>query len=220
MRLDEQVALIQRALSLIGEGSSERQTPSTSPLERYLDPARFDREIAGVFRQYALAICPSGALAQPGDSFAIDVAGLPLLLVRAEDGRINAFANVCGHRGARGKSTGMTSNRALVCPHHSWSYRLDGALRGRPYAEDFPHAPVSECPLARVPSAQALGFVWVVPRVLAAGESAELDIRTWLGPFGENLRSWSYDDWVLFHQRSFANKANWKIPLEGNLETN
>ena len=132
---------------------------------------------------------PSGVLAQPGDSFAIDVAGLPLLLVRAEDGRINAFANVCGHRGARGKSTGMTSNRALVCPHHSWSYRLDGTLRDRRHAEDFPHAPVSECSLARVPSAQALGFVWVVPRVLAAGESAELDIRTWLGPFGENLCS-------------------------------
>ena len=50
MRHDEQVALIQRALSLIGEGSSERQTPSTSPLERFLDPASFDREMAGVFR--------------------------------------------------------------------------------------------------------------------------------------------------------------------------
>ena len=71
-----------------------------------------------------------------------------------------------------------------------------------------------------MPSAQALGFVWVVPRVLAAGESAEFDIRTWLGPFGEDLCSWSYDDWVPFHLRSFANKANWKIPLEGNLETN
>ena len=219
MRHEEQVTLIQRALSLIGEGSSERGAPALSPIERYLDPARFDREMAGVFRQKPLAVCPSGALAQPGDSFAIDVVGLPLLLVRTEDGCVNAFVNACRHRGARLKAAGMSSNRALMCPYHSWSYRLDGTLRGRPHAESFPHAPASECSLARVPAAEALGFVWVVPRLLAAGESAEFDIRAWLGRFGEDLQSWGYDDWAPFHQRSFANAANWKIPFEGNLET-
>lgn len=219
MQHDVQVALIQRALALIDANTSERGAPATSPVERYLDPVRFQREVEVLFRRYPLALCPSAALARAGDSFAIDVAGLPLLIVRAEDGRINAFINACRHRGARLKPAGASNQRVLVCPYHSWSYGLDGALRGRPHADDFPHAPAADCALARVPVAESLGFVWVVPRVLAPGEDAALDIDAWLGRFGADLRSWGCDTWVPFHQREFANAANWKIPFEGNLET-
>lgn len=219
MRHEEQVALIQRARSLIRAGASELGAPDSSPVERYLDPRRFEREMDCVFRRHPLAVCASGALAHAGDSLAVDVARLPLLLVRAEDGTVKAFVNACRHRGARLKAPGLSSQRALVCPYHSWTYRLDGELRGRPHANSFPHAPASDCALAGVPAAEALGFVWVVPRVLHAGESPVIDIRAWLGRFGEDLQSWGYNDWIPFHQRSFEVCANWKLPFEGNLET-
>jgi phenylpropionate dioxygenase-like ring-hydroxylating dioxygenase large terminal subunit len=219
MQHELQVALIERALALIDTHGSERGTPSFSPLERYLDPVRFQREVERIFRRYPLALCPSATLARPGDSFALDVAGLPLLLVRNDDGRVNAFVNACRHRGARLKPAGASNQRALICPYHSWTYGLDGALRGRPHEADFPHAPAVECALARVPAAEALGFVWVVARVLEPGNDAALDIETWLGRFGADLKSWGYDSWVPFHQREFVNPTNWKIPFEGNLET-
>ena len=219
MQHEMQVALIERALALIEANDSERGDPATSPVERYLDPARYQREVDILFRRYPLALCPSAALARVGDSLAIDVAGLPLLVVRADDGRINAFVNACRHRGARLKPAGSSHQRALICPYHSWTYGLDGALRGRPHDHDFPHAPAGDCTLARVPAAEALGFVWVVPRVLDRDESAALDVGAWLGRFGDDLRSWGYDGWVPFHQREFSNAANWKIPFEGNLET-
>ena len=219
MQHELQVALIERALALIDSHGSERGTPSLSPLERYLDPARFQQEVERIFRRYPLALCPSATLARAGDSFAIDVAGLPLLIVRGDDGHINAFVNACRHRGARLKPPGSSNQRALVCPYHSWTYGLDGALRGRPHDADFPHAPAAECALARVPAAEALGFVWVVPRVLERDDDARLDIDTWLGRFGSDLKSWGYDSWVPFHEREFINPTNWKIPFEGNLET-
>jgi phenylpropionate dioxygenase-like ring-hydroxylating dioxygenase large terminal subunit len=219
MRHEEQVALIQRARSLIATGATEHGEPASSPVERYLDSERFEREMARVIRRHPLAVCASASLAQTGDSFAVDVAGLPLLLVRAVDGSVNGFVNACRHRGARLKPAGLSSQEVLVCPYHSWSYRLNGELRGRPHADRFPHAPASGCTLARVPVAEAVGFVWVVPRVLDASESPTIDIRAWLGRFGDDLRSWGYDDWVPFHQRRFGNAANWKIPFEGNLET-
>ncbi|SFP23899.1 aromatic ring-hydroxylating dioxygenase subunit alpha [Variovorax sp. 770b2] len=219
MQQEEQIALIRRALALIETGGSERGEPAVSPVSRYLDPARHDREVERIFRRYPLALCPSASLANVGDSFALDVAGLPLLLVRAQDGQLNGFINACRHRGARLKPAGLSNQRALICPYHSWTYGLDGALRGRPSGEDFPHAPASDCSLARVPVAEALGFVWVIPRALAEGESAVLDIDAWLGRFGKDLRSWGYDSWVPFHQHAFDNAANWKIPFEANLET-
>ena len=219
MRYEEQIALIRRAMALIAHGGSERGAVAESPIERYLDPLRFQREVDTIFRQYPLALCPAATLPNVGDLFAIDVAGLPLVAVRADDGKIKAFVNACRHRGARLKPAGLSSQRVFVCPYHSWTYGLDGALRGRPHSSDFEHAPAADCALARVPVAEALGFVWVVPRVLQQGESAALDMDAWLGRFGADLRSFGYDAWVPFHERQFSNAANWKIPFEGNLET-
>ena len=217
---DTQVALIQRALALIQNRSTERGEPASSPVGRYLDPARYQREVALIFRQYPLALCPSASLAQPGDSLAMDVAGVPLLLVRGEGGTVNGFINACRHRGTRLQAAGLRhAQRAFVCPYHSWTYGLDGALRGRPHGDDFPHAPAKDCGLTAVPAAEALGFVWAIPRAVTPGENAQLDIDAYLGRFGNDLRHWGYGTWVPFHQREFANAANWKLPFEGNLET-
>lgn len=215
----EQIALIRRALALIGAASSERGEPATSPVSRYLDPVRHEREVSRVFRQHPVALCPSAALPAAGDTLAVDVAGVPLLLVRREDGGLSAFVNACRHRGTRLVPDGKSGQRVFVCPYHSWSYGLDGTLRGRPHAADFPHAPADRCSLARVPAGEAIGLVWAIPRVVAPGESERLDLSAYLGRFGENLRHWGYDTWVPFDEREFPNKANWKIPFEANLET-
>ncbi|WP_218508248.1 aromatic ring-hydroxylating dioxygenase subunit alpha [Variovorax sp. dw_308] len=219
MRHEEQVAMIQRALALIESRGSERGEPDISPVSRYLDASRYQQEVEKIFRQYPLAVCPSASLGKAGDTFAIDVAGIPLVIVRAEGGEINAFVNACRHRGARIKAPGLSSQRVMICPYHSWTYGLDGALRGRPHANEFPHAPASDCSLARVPVAEALGLVWVVPRVVKAGESGAIDMAAWLGRFGNDLRNWGYDSWKPVSERAFDNATNWKIPFEGNLES-
>lgn len=219
MHHHEQVALIQRALALIENQASERGEPAVSPLQRYTDPVRYMREITHIFRQHPLALCPSASLAQPGDVLAVDVAGVPLLLVRGEGGTLHGFINACRHRGTRLLAAGLHRARSFVCPYHSWTYGLDGALRGRPHGDDFPHAPAKDCGLTAVPAAEALGFVWAIPRAVTPGESALLDINAYLGRFGSDLRHWGYDTWVPFQQREFANAANWKLPFEGNLET-
>lgn len=219
MQHDEQVALIERALALMASGGAERGEPALSPVARYLDAQRFEHELAHVIRRFPLALCPSGQLARVGDSLALDVAGLPLLLVRDEAGQLNAFINACRHRGTRLQTAGPASQRVFVCPYHSWTYGLDGALRGRPHGHDFPHAPAQDCTLARVPVGEALGLVWVIPQAAPADASAHLDMAAYLGRFGRDLQGWGYDSWLPVHQREFANAANWKIPFEGNLET-
>jgi phenylpropionate dioxygenase-like ring-hydroxylating dioxygenase large terminal subunit len=176
MRQEEQIALIQRALALIDRHGSERGDPAVSPVSRYLDAARHQRELELVFRRHPVALCPSAALARAGDTLALDAAGLPLLIVRGDDGRIGAFVNACRHRGARLAPPGAAHRRALVCPYHSWTYALDGTLRGRPHGEDFAHLPPADCTLARVPAAEALGLVWVVPRIIDHEAEAALDI--------------------------------------------
>ena len=59
--------------------------------------------------------------------------GLPLMMVRDPTGTIRVFHNVCRHRGHRLISDGCQIKGAIRCPYHSWTYGLDGTLRGTPH---------------------------------------------------------------------------------------
>ena len=67
-----------------------------------------------------------------GEMIPVEVAGQPIVLVMAEDGKIRAFHNVCRHRGAQLVTEPKTSKK-FVCPNHSWSYSLEGKLIARPH---------------------------------------------------------------------------------------
>ncbi|MFI1158921.1 Rieske 2Fe-2S domain-containing protein [Streptomyces sioyaensis] len=46
--------------------------------------------------------------------------------------------NVCRHRGLRLVSAPEPSGRAIQCPDHGWTYKLDGRLVGAPEARQIP----------------------------------------------------------------------------------
>ena len=72
-------------------------------------------------------------LPEPGDTKPVDFVGLPLLMVRAENGEVRVFHNVCSHRGVRLVEQAGQVKRVIVCPYHSWSYNLDGTLFATPH---------------------------------------------------------------------------------------
>ncbi len=83
-----------------------------------------------------------------GDCLHVHVAGESVLILRQKDDSLQAFYNVCRHRGSRlvrtpplpdpeqptaTRSTSMTTG--VVCPYHAWTYNLDGSLRAAPYVQ-------------------------------------------------------------------------------------
>ncbi len=63
----------------------------------------------------------------------LDFMNLPLLMMRNRQGEVQVFHNVCSHRGMKlvheaGEVQGM-----IRCPYHSWTYDLDGNLKGTPH---------------------------------------------------------------------------------------
>lgn len=62
-----------------------------------------------------------------GDNFATTIAEEPVLVVKNETG-IEAFANVCRHRGTVLHEKGSCNK--FVCPYHGWTYSLKGELLG------------------------------------------------------------------------------------------
>jgi len=63
----------------------------------------------------------------------VDFMGLPLLITRNKSDQIKVFHNVCSHRGTKLVREEMVVQGALRCPYHSWSYSLDGELKGTPH---------------------------------------------------------------------------------------
>ena len=80
-----------------------------------------------------------------------DVAGASVLIVRADDGAIRAFHNVCRHRGTRlcTRSDG-TFQGSIQCPYHAWTYGLDGRLLAAPQMDEVDGFDRADYPLRQV----------------------------------------------------------------------
>ena len=75
-------------------------------------------------------------LPNPGDYMATRIAGEPVVIVRDESGEINAYANVCRHRGVEVAPLGSGNATSFMCPYHAWTYGLDGKLISAPGMKD------------------------------------------------------------------------------------
>ncbi len=67
-----------------------------------------------------------------GDARPIEFAGLPLIMLRGNDGEVRVFHNVCSHRGMVLMEKPARTRGTIRCPYHSWTYDLDGSLRSTP----------------------------------------------------------------------------------------
>jgi len=103
------------------------------PNEAYTSEAHWLQERARLFARTWTCIgfasdLPGGAYAEP-----VDFMGLPLIILQDAGDTLRVFHNVCSHRGQRLVAEGGPVKGALRCPYHSWTYDLQGRLRGTPH---------------------------------------------------------------------------------------
>jgi len=182
------------------------------PASRYLDPGRFALELERVWRRLPLVLALSCELRESGDYRALEVAGVPVLLVRGSDGAPRAFLNSCAHRGAQIATEPAGRVRRFVCPYHAWSYDLDGALVAVFARDDFGDVDASCHGLVRLPVAERAGLVFG-----ALDPAAELDLDTFLCGYDRVLAEFGFERWQLFARRSVTGPS-WKIAYDGYLD--
>ena len=98
------------------------------PAGAYTDESFFQQELACVFAAGWICIGVCNDVARVGDVFPISLAGSNLLITRADDNQIRVFHNYCLHRGMRLVDRACRNQKKLLCPYHSWLYKLDGSL--------------------------------------------------------------------------------------------
>src|SRR5262245_40272833 len=150
-------ALRDRMLEEIGSAINRNMSV---PGYWYGDPdvSRFEQEY--VIRRTWQPIGPIGGLAKPGDFLTTTVADVPVVILRANDGTLRGFLNMCRHRGHLvARDSGNCS--VFVCKYHGWSYRHDGSLLKAPRSEREPAFDAAAYGLVpiRVGNWGELGFV-------------------------------------------------------------
>src|SRR5258708_7106775 len=103
------------------------------PRAAYVDPAVFAWEEKHFFGSGWTCVGFSSQLAQPGDQRAEPAGAGGALLTRDDEGGLHALANTRRHRGPELPACGTPAQRhAIICPYHSPTYSLSGALRFAP----------------------------------------------------------------------------------------
>ena len=105
-----------------------RQPNYGLPRQFYHDEMLYQAEMEAIWRQDWLFAGHSCQIPQPGDYFLYEVEGDSIIIVRGDDGKVNAFYNVCRHRGSVICQEPQGSVRRFICPYHQWTYDRNGRL--------------------------------------------------------------------------------------------
>ncbi len=186
----------------------------TLPAQAYTDPALFAWETGHVFRHEWLALAHVSQIPEPGDFVAVNLLGEPVVAVHGKDGEMRVLSRVCPHRGMDIMPDGTGSQRLLLCPYHSWTFDLDGRLKGCPEmgrAEGFCRDDVG---LAEFRSEVWNGFVFVN----LDGE-APRTISEQYATFSDSIAPWKLAEMKVVIEQSWDCPFNWKVMVENFMES-
>ncbi len=190
----------------------ERPSNYSLPQPLYNDPFMFRVDMEEVFQKEWLFVAMTCEVPGKGDYITVEIGQNPVLIVRDGEGNVNAYHNVCRHRGSRicTKHRGKVAN--LTCPYHQWTYDLKGNLlyAGTEMGDSFDK---SAHGLKKAHCKTAGGFIFVS---LAADEPTNID------PFLEDLarymEPYDMENTKVAAESTLEENANWKLVIENNRE--
>jgi len=190
----------------------------TGPVDTriYHDPEVYTKEIEAIFKRSWFMIGRVEQIPNAGDFFTyvLPTFRLEVLIVRDRDGEVNAFHNVCTHRGnlAEHRSEGRCSG-LFMCRFHGWSYDLKGNLVRVRDEEGFFDLDKSQLGLKRVPIGIWEGFIFVSP----VDEPAQ-SLEDYLGEQGRDTAGYPWGACTQSYQLEVEIQANWKLVVDSPSE--
>lgn len=176
----------------------------------YTEPAHFEVDKERIFYRTWQCVCHVSEVAEPGDFKTHSVVDEDIFVVRDKDGALRAYYNVCRHRGHPVVEGSGSGKHVLVCPYHSWTYKLSGELQRAPGAGPNDRLSCQQINLRAVRVEVFLGFVFVNLDDQAA------PMRDGLEAYEANLLSFHPDPSRLKFvcETEIAHRCNWKLTVE------
>lgn len=180
----------------------------------YFSDDIFAHERRTLWRSTWQFVSRESELPNPGDYLTCIVGDKSLIVIRTQNGELQAMHNVCAHRGAR-LLNGQGNCNLVRCPYHGWSFDLEGKLVGVPRYKSFPDLDKSTVRLAKARVDTWGGFIFVNPE--PEGES----LSSYLAGFPSYLEQYehSWEELQEVDRWSYEEPVNWKLLVENYLES-
>jgi len=185
----------------------------TLPGNYYTSPEIFQAELEHIFFERWLVVGRAEQVPQAGDYFLVSIGLESIIVVRDRQGQVNAFYNVCRHRGTRicTQETGRFP-ASIQCPYHAWTYGLDGKLIGAPLMDEVLEFDKSDYPLQAVNLVEWQGFL------LINLSRKPLPFEEAYAPVLEKFSDWSLPELRIVKRIDYEVKANWKLVIQNYSE--
>jgi carnitine monooxygenase subunit len=204
-------AYLRRMLQHVAAGTTDlADEPFEADASIFRDPALHQRELDVIFRGTPQVVAWSGELARPGSFITRDVAGVPALITRRDDGSVAAFLNACTHRGST-VAEGCGEARRFVCPYHGWTFDTEGQLVGLPAREAFDGLDIASLGLEPLPVVEEHGMI-------VLGLRRDVNVVGYLDEVAHALADHRGDQYRPVETRTWTVRANWKLVVDVNLE--
>lgn len=184
----------------------------TMPAWTYTSQEFFNREVEKIWRKMWNFIGSVDQVAGKGDYFTLTFAGVPLIILRDQEGTLRAFANTCRHRGCE-LLEGKGNTKLIVCPYHSWTYELGGKLRGAPEMEKTVGFDKADYGLIPINIDTWGGFIFV------NFDAKPEPLKKQLGELPVKLAPYNLEHMALARRKVYEMDCNWKLFVENAKES-
>ena len=181
-------------------------------------------------RVFARSWAPIGLaceVREPGQIITAEVAGQPVMAVRAHDGVLRGFYNVCRHRGTKLCAQNGAVKKFIRCPYHGWGYDLQGNCAGTPLfnsgeagddvKELFDMSNVKAFDKRDYGLLPVRAEEWgMLVFVNLSGDAPPL--AEFLGDLPHRLRHHRLNEWEKIAEWPYTVQANWKLIAENYVE--
>jgi len=213
--VDVRSQLVEVARDILAHSKADTIRPASGTMKLdsrlYSDQANHQKECQKLFKKIPLVLAASCELREPGQFQTMQIAGIPILVVRDKHGVAHAFVNSCTHRGAQ-LVKGEGSKAQFTCPYHGWTFSQEGLLVAITLKDLFGDIDFEDYGLVSFPVTERAGLIWGT-----LDPSSSNDLDTFLQGFDMFLETFGLDSWRLGEKR-ILDGTNWKLAMEAHLE--
>lgn len=155
-------------------------------------------------------VCRQEELASVGAFVTYDILDESVIVVRTAEDRLQAFHNVCRHRGRR-LLQGRGQAQQIICPFHGWRYGLDGSIKYVLERGDWagcPHMTDEDLSLRELRVDSWQGWVFI------NFDRDAPPLAAYLAPVNALVDPFEFETWRYRWSKSVIVKCNWKVALE------